>query len=145
MVTEYISIAYLHFIYIWNSKYWYSNDNVTQNGGAGSGDQENGWNLIGNPYPSTIDWNRLSVSDKNNIENSIWIFNQTAGNYGVWNGASGTLGVDNQIASLKHFGFMQQLVMVQLPLTKRIKSMMTKHSLEASKHRRLKNKFIWKY
>ena len=76
--------------------------NVTKNGGAGSGDQENGWNLIGNPYPSTIDWNRLSVSDKNNIENSIWIFNQTAGNYES-SGASGTLGVDNQIASCQAF------------------------------------------
>lgn len=77
--------------------------NVTQNGGAGNADQENGWNLIGNPYASTVDWNKLSVSDKNNIESSIWIFNQTSGNYGVWNGSSGTLGVDNQIASSQAF------------------------------------------
>lgn len=77
--------------------------NVTQNGGGGNADQQNGWNLIGNPYPCTIDWSKLSSGDRNNIENSIWIFNQTSGNYGVWNGSSGTLGVDNKIASSQAF------------------------------------------
>ena len=43
--------------------------------GAGTGDDQNGWNLIGNPYPCTVDWDLLSSGDKNNIEDAIWIWN----------------------------------------------------------------------
>ena len=61
--------------------------NVTQTGGAGSGDDQNGWNLIGNPYPCTIDWNLVS---KTGIEDAIWTWNATAGNYGLYWSAGGT-------------------------------------------------------
>lgn len=75
--------------------------NVT-NGGGGSADDQNGWNLIGNPFPCTVDWNTLF---KSGIDQAYWIWNATAGNYGVYqtNAATGTNGVDNHIAHSQAF------------------------------------------
>ena len=77
--------------------------NVTQTGGAGTGDEQNGWNLIGNPYPCTVDWDLLSSGDKNNIEDAIWIWNATVGNYGLYNTSGSTNNVTNEIAHSQAF------------------------------------------
>lgn len=75
--------------------------NVT-NGGSGSGDDQNGWNLIGNPYPCTVDWNTLTHVS---VDAAYWIWNATAGNYGIYQtgAGSGTNGVDNNIAHSQAF------------------------------------------
>jgi PKD repeat protein len=66
-----------------------------------------GANLIGNPYPSAIDWKATSGWSRNDLilsggGHDIWIWNDTAYNYGVYNSASvndeGTLGVSRFIA-----------------------------------------------
>ncbi|MEI6750278.1 MAG: GLUG motif-containing protein [Bacteroidota bacterium] len=44
--------------------------------------------LVPNPYPSNIDWNAATGWTKTNIGTSIWVYNN--GNYGVWDGTSGT-------------------------------------------------------
>ncbi|MCX6266150.1 MAG: T9SS type A sorting domain-containing protein [Bacteroidetes bacterium] len=72
----------------------------------------NPWNLIGNPYPSAIDW-RASGWDRSNLaENGgggydYWIFNGTSGNYGVFNSNdndnTGTLGTSKDIAPMQAF------------------------------------------
>lgn len=69
---------------------------------GGTGTDQNGWNLIGNPYPCTINWNSLATS---NTDAAIWIWSGTAGNYGIYQtGApSGTNGVDNRIAHSQAF------------------------------------------
>ena len=46
-----------------------------------------GWNLIGNPYPSAIDWNNPSWI-KTNLGSTIYLWNQS--NYATWNGITGT-------------------------------------------------------
>ena len=53
-----------------------------------------GWNLIGNPTPSTIDWNAASGWTKTNIDASIYVWNpaDTIGGYKTWNGYAGNLG-----------------------------------------------------
>ena len=41
-------------------------------------DQGEGWNLMGNPYPSAIDWDELT---KTNIDASVYVYDGDAGQY----------------------------------------------------------------
>jgi len=47
-----------------------------------------GWNVVGNPYPSAIDWDDASWT-KTNIDGSIYVWNGSG--YLVWNGTVGSL------------------------------------------------------
>ncbi len=54
-----------------------------------------GFNLVGNPYPSSIDWQASSGWTRTNLTTSgsgydMWIYNPATSNYGVINSASGT-------------------------------------------------------
>ena len=62
-----------------------------------------GWNLVGNPYPSTIDWNAASGWTKTNIGGTIWIFNPSSNSYGNWDGATPTNSVTRYISSGQAF------------------------------------------
>uniref|UniRef100_UPI0030DBB002 hypothetical protein n=1 Tax=uncultured Polaribacter sp. TaxID=174711 RepID=UPI0030DBB002 len=64
-----------------------------------------GFNLIGNPYPSSIDWKSINGWSRTNLITSgggydMWIWNQAANNYGIYNsnGDIGTNGVTQHIA-----------------------------------------------
>ena len=71
------------------------------------------FNLVGNPYPCTIDWKAASGWDRSNlVENGsgkydYWIWNDAAGNYGVFNSGgadgSGTNSVSRYIATGQGF------------------------------------------
>ena len=50
----------------------------------------NGWNLIGNPYPSAIDWG-LGTWSRTNLNGSVYVQNGATGNYVSWNGSTGGL------------------------------------------------------
>ncbi|MCX6266250.1 MAG: hypothetical protein NTW16_02685, partial [Bacteroidetes bacterium] len=73
----------------------------------------NSFNLIGNPYPSSIDWKAASGWTRNGLATSMgggydyWIYNKTAGNYGVFNsitaGDNGTNGTSRNIAPMQGF------------------------------------------
>lgn len=60
------------------------------NGGIYWGDYE-GWNFIGNPYPSALDWNGSWVSS--NIDPTVYIWDGDIGQYAEWNWFTG-LGVN---------------------------------------------------
>ena len=49
-----------------------------------------GWNLLGNPFDRTIDWDLLT---KSNIDGTVYVWNPIGANpsYRVWNGATGNL------------------------------------------------------
>jgi hypothetical protein len=74
---------------------------------------ENSFNLVGNPYASSIDWKSSNWgTGRNALVNNAggfdyWIWNDTDGNYGVFNSAgadnSGTLGVSRNIAPQQAF------------------------------------------
>jgi hypothetical protein len=49
-----------------------------------------GFTLCGNPYTSAIDWNSASGWSKTNLAGTIWVWNQTTGQYATWNGSVGT-------------------------------------------------------
>ncbi len=68
---------------------------------------DNGFNLIGNPYPSPISWNAFRLSNPN-LSATYMAFVTTgsyAGNYGTYDAVSavGTLGVGNIISSSQAF------------------------------------------
>ena len=71
-----------------------------------------GFNLVGNPYPSSIDWMASSGWTFTNLVETgggydMWIWNPTANNYGVYNSADadgiGTNSVGRYIAPMQGF------------------------------------------
>ena len=68
---------------------------------TGTGDYA-GFNLVGNPYVSSIDWNSSALT-KQNIENTFWVWNGTAGNYATYNGSKGTNGGKPEIPPSQAF------------------------------------------
>lgn len=67
------------------------------------GTADNGYNLVGNPYPSAIDWNAASGWTKTNISTTIWIWNPSANNYATWNGFVGVNGGSRYIPAMQGF------------------------------------------
>jgi len=61
---------------------------------------DDGWNLVGNPFPSTIDWNAASGWTKTNMGSSIYIPDNGGAStvYATWNGVTGTNGGSRYIA-----------------------------------------------
>ncbi len=57
---------------------------------------DSGWNLVGNPFGATIDWDDAANWTKTNIESTIYVWDPSAnsgnGEYLTWNGTTGTLG-----------------------------------------------------
>jgi hypothetical protein len=90
-----------------------NNGTVTYGITADSPDPEfNGFNLVGNPYPSSIDWYATSGWTRSNLLTSgsgydIWIWNPSANNYGVYNSDDisgiGTNGAGRYIAPMQGF------------------------------------------
>lgn len=68
-----------------------------------SGDpEEDGWNLIANPYPCTIDWNDLDWT-KTNIDNAIYVYHAATGLYASYVNGIGNNGGSNLIAPFQAF------------------------------------------
>ncbi len=56
---------------------------ITSSGNAAN----DGWNLVGNPYPSTIDWNAAAGWTKTNVGGTIYIRDNATGQFATWNGS----------------------------------------------------------
>jgi len=74
-----------------------SSSDVTFTGALNSGEQTipvnrttngQGWNLVGNPFTSAIDWDLIASDNKDNIQNAFWIWLNT-NQYGTYNGEAG--------------------------------------------------------
>jgi hypothetical protein len=78
----------------------YPSSSVTINTTKTGTNSNSGYNLIGNPFPCTIDWNAIT---KTNIGGSYFIYNPTTSSYGSWNGSLGTNGVTQYISSGQGF------------------------------------------
>ncbi|MBL0745847.1 T9SS type A sorting domain-containing protein [Chryseolinea lacunae] len=59
-----------------------------------------GWNLVGNPFPSTIDWNAATGWTKTNVDGTVYVSDNDSGvlQYSTWNGVTGTNGGSRYIA-----------------------------------------------
>jgi len=52
---------------------------------------DQGWNLLGNPTVSTLNWDASNGWTKTNLDNTIYIWDPAANQFKVWNGINGTL------------------------------------------------------
>jgi len=68
---------------------------------TGAASAATGWNLVGNPYPSAIDWNAATGWTKTNIGSTIYLWNSTQ--YATYNGVVGTNGGSQYIAPEQGF------------------------------------------
>lgn len=61
-----------------------------------NGETENhkGWNLIGNPYPSPLDWLEEGGWNKSNINDAKYIWNPDADNYTIFLGGASPVGIN---------------------------------------------------
>ena len=80
---------------------------LTKSGSGGSYDAPNdGWNLVGNPFGATIDWDAGTGWNRSGIDNTIYVWSDSAnggtGAYLSWNGETGTLG-NGKIAPMQGF------------------------------------------
>lgn len=63
----------------------------------------NGWNLVGNPYPSSIDWDATNGWVKSHITNSIYLWDPATEQFTSYNGTVGTNGGTRYIAPFQAF------------------------------------------
>lgn len=98
--------------------------NLSYTTAGGGGAAEIGWNLIGNPYPCTLDWDAIDIGNKNNIVNAIFTYCASCGNYGAYlgNSGGGTNNVSNLIASHQAFWVHANAASPQLTITESAKS-----------------------
>ena len=61
-----------------------------------------GWNLVGNPYPCTIDWNAVAWT-KTNIDNAVYVWNAATGQYASYVGGVSSNGGSRYIAPSQSF------------------------------------------
>ena len=78
-----------------------------------------GWNLIGNPYPSDIDWNNTGWTKTDIQGNTIYIWDGTQ--YLFWNGSIGSLG-NGRIAKGQGFWVQAATASSQLISTEAVKT-----------------------
>jgi len=60
---------------------------------------DEGWNLLGNPTISTLNWDASSGWTKTNLDNTIYIWDPAVNQYRVWNGIDGNLPLSNGLIS----------------------------------------------
>lgn len=80
--------------------------NISTTFTAGAPEANRGWNFVGNPYTTAINWMAAGWT-KTNIKDKIQMWNPTAGNYGVFDNtvipATSTNGVDSIIPQTNGF------------------------------------------
>jgi hypothetical protein len=65
--------------------------------------ENDGWNLVGNPYPSTIDWQAASGWTKTNVDNAIYIWDPATQNITTYINGAGTNGGTRYVAPMQGF------------------------------------------
>ncbi|MEX0723464.1 MAG: FG-GAP-like repeat-containing protein [Gracilimonas sp.] len=82
---------------------------------------DDGWNLLGNPYGATIDWDASGWTNQN-LDASFYLWNAEAGEYQSWNGETGTLASEGLIAPWQGFWVKANAADPELTFTDEIRS-----------------------
>ncbi len=82
---------------------------------------DDGWNLVGNPYPSTIDWNAAGWT-KTNLDGSTYMLDNNTGVYAIFNGITGTNGASRYISSGQAFFVKASSLSPSLLVTENVKA-----------------------
>lgn len=86
---------------------WNGDDTEVDFGITYTAAADSGWNLVGNPYAATIDWDDTPNWTKTNVESTIYIWDPASnggdGEYLTWNGVTGTLPNSGLIAPFQGF------------------------------------------
>ncbi len=93
---------------------------VTHTAG-GSGSDHDGWNLLGNPYASTIDWDAAGWT-KTNVNDAIYIWDGEAGQFRSYVNGVGTNGGTSLIPSSQAFYVQTNASSPVLECTEAVKS-----------------------
>lgn len=80
-----------------------------------------GWNMVGNPYPSTIDWNSPTIT-KSGINNAIYIWNPNIQQFASYVGGIGINGGSRYVASSQAFWIQANSVGASVQMTEASKS-----------------------
>ena len=83
-----------------------------------------GWNLVGNPFPATIDWNAASGWVKNNLDATIYTRDNGTGTgqFATWNGTTGTNNGSRYVALGQGFWVKANAALPSLTLTENVKA-----------------------
>jgi hypothetical protein len=83
-----------------------------------------GWNLVGNPFPSAIDWNAASGWTKTNVGAVIYMHDNGGGTnqFATWNGVTGTNGGSRYIAMGQSFWVKASGATPSLQVTEAVKT-----------------------
>lgn len=64
-------------------------------------DADTGWNMVGNPFAATIDWDDGNWT-KTNMDNTLYVWDPASNDYLYWNGIAGSL-ADGRIKPFQGF------------------------------------------
>jgi PKD repeat protein len=64
---------------------------------------DDGWNMVGNPYPSTLDWDAIPALNKTNVNDAIYVWDPDNQQFASYVGGIGANGGSQFIASSQAF------------------------------------------
>jgi|GEM_PF-1220827 len=82
---------------------------------------DTGWNLVGNPFGATIDWEDNASWTKTNIDPTLYVWDPNTNNYLTWNGSAGDI-TDGLVAPFQGFWIKANAANPELKVTRDAKT-----------------------
>lgn len=110
-ITDTMSAGVGHFVYFVPSEttidmtgtFKRGNHTWTRANASPTLNQNNGWHMLGNPYPCPIDWDKTAGWSKNGISNAVYAFDPSTGQYSSYVNGVSSGKMNGKIESLQAF------------------------------------------